>query len=448
LSSIKTHENLHQLIAAHMPPVDPAAPIIDFDKSRGSRIFDKGRGRHIIDFACHYSSLPLGYSHPGFREEAFEKELLKVSRIKIANLDYVSDEWYEFFEVFHRVLGAEGFEKFFFIDGGALAVENTLKAAFDWKVRRNMRQGKGERGYHVIHFRQAFHGRSGYTLTMTNTTDPNKTKYYAKFDWPRVLNPKMRFPLEGKNLEDTLEDERAARNEIDHLIRERKDDIAAIIIEPVQGEGGDNHFRPEFLRYLREVADQNDILLIFDEVQTGCGMCGEAWAWQALGVEPDLFAFAKKAQVGGFMAGPRLLEEEHNVFNVPSRISSTWGASLPDMVRAKKILEIVEQENLFENARKQGKKMVEMLKGIEERTEVITNVRGLGLFVACDLLHPGVRSNVVDKLMENGVMGLVCGETSLRFRPPLNVADDEIDEAMEILERTLKAVDIPRERTL
>lgn len=436
-----------EAVGRHVPPIDPATPIIDWEKSQGARMFDRTSGKAVIDFASHYASLPLGYNHPGFHDAEFEKDLLAVSRIKIANLDVLSDQYEAFLNTFRRVAVPKNFDRLFFIDGGALAVENAIKAAFDWKVHRNMRNGKGERGYQVLHFREAFHGRSGYTLSLTNTADPNKTRYFPKFDWPRVMNPKMRFPMEGENLEATLEDERAAMREIEKVFAEKGDDIAAILIEPIQGEGGDNHFRPEFLRFLRAMADEHDALLCFDEVQTGMGMTGKMWAWQCLGVEPDIVAFAKKAQVGGFMAGPRIMTEEKNVFTVPSRISSTWGASLTDMVRCRKYCEIIEKENLLENVNARGAQIIAGLKGIEERTELITNVRGRGLFIAFDLVHPEVRGQVYDAMYDNGLMALICGTVSIRFRPHLNVTADVVQEALDITEATLKAVSAPVSQT-
>lgn len=438
-----TSNNVIASVAPYVVPIDPATPVLDFEKSKGPRLYDRNVEKLIIDFASHFASLPLGYNHPGFFEAEFERELLQVSRIRVANLDVLSDSYVTFLDTFRRVVGLPGFDKFFFIDGGALAIENALKAAFDWKIHRNIRLGKGERGTEILHFREAFHGRTGYTMSMTNTADPNKTKLFPKFNWPRVLNPKVRFPLEGENLAAVLEAERAAMNEIETIFEQKADDIAAILIEPHQGEGGDNHFRPEFLQFLRRMADKYDAILIFDEVQCGMGMSGKTWAHQHAGVTPDIIAFAKKAQVGGIMCNHRILEEPKNVFTVPSRISSTWGASLTDMVRCRKYLEIIEAENLVEHAAVMGKQIVARLQEIAKRTELIENVRGLGLLIAFDMVYPETRSDYYNKLYDNGLMVLLCGEKSIRFRPHLNVTQEAVDEALEIVERTLRALPVP-----
>lgn len=425
-------------VRPYVPPIDQFPLVINFAKSHGAFLFDEASMSHKIDFAGSYASMPLGYNHPAMTTPEFERELVEVSRVRIANLDVLCEPYARFLETFVRVAGA-GFTKYFFVDGGALGVENAMKAAFDWKVRRNLAAGRGERGHEILHFRQAFHGRGGYTLSVTNTADPNKTKHFPKFPWPRVTNPKCHFPLEGDHLDQTLQGERAAMNEIEHAFAAKRDDIAAILIEPIQSEGGDNHFRPEFLRFLRETADANDCLLIFDEVQTGMGLTGDMWAWQTLGVRPDIVCFAKKAQVGGFMAGERLLAEPHNVFVVPSRISSTWGASLTDMVRCRKYLEIYESENILENVRARGAELIRHLHAIADDLECIENVRGRGLMAAFDLVYPEMRNELLAALERNGLLLLPCGEKSVRFRPHLNVTREVIGKAMDILAATLEA---------
>src|SRR6202035_816970 len=134
------------------------------------------------------------------------------------------------------------------------------------KVRKNFARGiREEKGKQVLHFANAFHGRPGYTLSLTNTADPRKTQYFPKFDWPRIDNPKIEFPATEESLADAARREEAALAAARQFLVERKDDIAGFIMEPIQGEGGDNHFRPEFFRAVRQLCDENDMLLIFDE---------------------------------------------------------------------------------------------------------------------------------------------------------------------------------------
>ncbi len=327
----------------------------------------------------------------------------------------------------------------FFIEGGAPAVENALKTAFDWKVRKNIKNGKGEKGYKVIYFEEAFHGRTGYAISLTSTFDKRKTMYFPRFDWPKVINPKITFPLNEENLRKTIEKEEKAIEQIEDVIEKNPDDIAALIIEPIQGEGGDNHFRGEFLRKLREICNKYDIMYIVDEIQTGMGLTGKLWCHQHFDFKPDILCFGKKTQVCGIMVGEKVDEVEDNVFKVSSRINSTFGGNLVDMVRCKKYLEVIEEEHLVENARKQGEVLLKGLEELQERyPDKVSNARGRGLMCAFDLPSTKLRDEAKKKIYENGVLILGCGERSIRFRPPLTIEREEIEEGLSIIEDVLK----------
>jgi L-lysine 6-transaminase len=346
----------------------------------------------------------------------------------------------EFVDTFGKYAVPKHFHHLFFIAGGALAIENGLKAAFDWKIRKNLEKGKGKKGRQVIHFKDAFHGRTGYTLSMTNTFNVNKIKYFTKFNWPRIENPKIQFPLTDANLKDVKEREKQAVDEIRNAVAQNPDDIAALIIEPIQGEGGDNHFRKEFFQELRKLCDEHDMMFIVDEVQSGVGLTGKMWAYQHFDFEPDILAFGKKTQVCGIMVGNRIDEVKENVFVIPSRLNSTWGGNLVDMVRCQKYLEIIDEENLIKNAEIQGKRLLQGLEIMEKKyPQKISNVRGRGLMCAFDLLTPEKRDALKDKLYANHLLVLTCGSVTIRFRPPLNITSEEIDETLEIIEKTVKA---------
>jgi L-lysine 6-transaminase len=411
------------------------------DKSHGNWVHDARTGDEYLDFFALFASSPVGYNHPKLTSEEFRQKLGRVAVNKITNSDIYSVEMAEFVETFGRVAVPDHFKYLFFIDGGALAVENALKAAFDWKVRKNLAAGKGEKGYQVIHFQQSFHGRSGYTLSMTNTADPAKTQYFPKFPWPRIKNPKLTFPVDDAVIAEVKKAEAEALDQIHRALRDNPDDIAAMIIEPIQGEGGDNHFRKEFFAELRKIADENEMLLIFDEVQTGLGATGKMWCWEHYGVAPDILAFGKKTQVCGIMASARMDEVPQNVFHVASRINSTWGGNLTDMVRCTRYLQVMEEENLVANAAKSGGHLLEKLEGLRKQFPgIVSNVRGLGCFCAFDLPNPEIRGKLINRAYERKLLVFKGGVRGVRFRPALTISTEEIDRGVAILSDCLKAI--------
>jgi L-lysine 6-transaminase len=414
--------------------------VLDDERSRGSYLHNAATDSRLIDFYGFFGSMPVGYNHPHFAEPAVQKELARAAKIKIANSDIYSRSYAEFVETFSRVAGLPPLERYLFIEGGALAIENALKAAMDWKVRKNIAAGHGERGTEILHFQHAFHGRSGYTMSLTNT-DPRKTDLFAKFKWPRVTNPAIDFSLaESEREADVIAREKKAEEEIRRFIEERGIDIAAIIIEPIQGEGGDNHFRGEFLQRLREICDESELLLIFDEVQTGLGTTGRTWCAQHFDVVPDVLAFGKKVQVCGIMAGPRLDEVPDNCFRLPSRLNSTWGGNYTDMIRSTHFLRIIEKENLVENARVVGEYFLKALLQLQGEQSIMTAVRGRGLFIAFDLPDPKTRDDFWKGLFDRGLLVLKSGDHSIRFRPALDITTDVIDEAIDLLRAQCEAM--------
>src|SRR6267378_7783997 len=409
--------------------------VVDLEKSRGSYIYDTASDRRLIDLYGFFGSMPVGFNHPYFDRDDVKSDLLRAAKVKIANSDIYSEAYAEFVETFSRVAGLPPLERYLFIEGGALAVENCLKAAMDWKVRKNLAAGRGERGTGLLHFRHAFHGRTGYTMSLTNT-DPRKTDLFAKFDWPRVSCPCIDFSLpESERERDVIEREQKAEREIREFIEQRGIDICAIIIEPIQGEGGDNHFRGEWLQKLRTICDESDILLIFDEVQCGMGATGRNWCCEHFNVVPDLLAFGKKAQVCGVMAGPRLDEVKDNAFRLSSRLNSTWGGNFTDMVRSTHYLRIIEREHLVENAAKVGAYFLDRLRDLQREEPTISAARGRGLFLAFDLPDPKTREEFWRGFFALGVLTLRSGENSIRFRPALDLTADVVDEAIELMRK-------------
>lgn len=431
---IKSTE-VHKVISKHML-ADGFEIVLDLKRSRGIKLVDEISGDEYIDFFTFFASSPLGLNHPFLNSEEVKNILGHAAVNKPSNSDIYTTYMADFVDTFGRIAKPDYMKYLFFIAGGALAVENGLKVAFDWKVKKNFQKGiKEEKGHQVIHFKEAFHGRSGYTLSLTNT-DPVKIQYFPKFNWPRIVNPKIKFPLEN-HLDEVINLEKQAIEEIKTAINNNPDDIAVIIIEPVQAEGGDNFFRKEFFKQLRNIADENEILLMFDEVQTGFGLTGKFWAAEHY-VKPDIIAFGKKAQVCGIMVSDRIDEVPDNCFKVSSRINSTWGANFTDMVRSKYIMDVIHDEKLVENSKVVGEYLKNQLNLIQQEfPKLISNSRGLGLMCAFDLPNHKLRDEFRKIAYKEKLMILGCGDHSIRFRPPLNITTDELDEGLKVIRKVL-----------
>ena len=439
---------VHAQIEKYLPPGSEPL-VVDLDGSHGAYLRDALTGKEYIDFFTYFASAPVGHNHPKMHDAAFIEKLLSAAISKPSSSDFYTTYMAEFVETFARLAMPAEMKHLFLISGGALAVENALKVAFDWKVRRNFARvsqpasnGNLHRidglGGRVIHFRDAFHGRSGYTLTMTNTEDARKYLYFPKFDWPRVVNPKLRFPVTDEVLADVKRVEDIAVAQIETAVQQYPGDIAALIIEPIQGEGGDNHFRPEFFAELRRLADQHDFLFIVDEIQSGMGITGKMWAMEHMGVQPDIIVFGKKAQVCGIIVGPRIDEVKDNVFQEESRINSTWGGDVTDMVRSTRFLEIIHEDKLLEHTARMGEVLMAGLQSAAASSKgFMSNVRGRGMMVAFDVPDKAARDAMIERMKDNGMYALKSGNRSIRFRGMLDTPAEIIDKAVKIVEQSL-----------
>lgn len=425
---------LHKELAKHI--LADGLPIeFDIEKSQGSFVLDRN-GDSYLDMFSMFASSPVGYNHPDI--VAQQEFLGRMAINKPAMSDIYPYQYAKILETFARVAIPAELPYTFFISGGTLAVENALKAAFDWKTRLNMAQGKDVVASQVIHFKEAFHGRSGYTLSLTNTNDPRKYLYFPKFDWPRITNPKLHFPLTEDSLQETISQEKIAIQQIEEALAQNPNDIACLIIEPIQAEGGDNHFRPEFFQQLRKICDRHEILLILDEVQTGLAMTGKMWAYQHYDIIPDLICFGKKSQVCGILGNKAKFDQvEHHVFQESSRINSTFGGNFIDMLRFQIILEIMEKEDLAAKAEHMGRYLLEQVQKLVTKYPQLSAARGLGLVVAFDFETAAQRNDFINRSLENKLLILGCGEKSIRFRPHLTVSTAEIDQAIGLIEQSL-----------
>jgi L-lysine 6-transaminase len=377
--------------------------VVDIDRSEGSWIVDVETGNKYLDCYSQFASQALGWNHPALVNAQFY--LGKVALHKLANSDMYSEEYHDFVTRFSSI--TPDFSHYFFIEGGALGVENALKAAFDWKAQKlGICSSEAINRMGVAHMYKAFHGRTGYTLSMTNT-DTIKTKRFPQFNWTTMFD-------------------------VDTLGQYINDNTAAIVIEPIQGEGGDNHFSEAVFTELRHLADKHEAMLIFDEVQTGVGLTGKMWAYEHFGVIPDMMCFGKKTQVCGFCSTERIDEVPSNVFNTSGRINSTWGGNIVDMARFRCIIDAIEEEKLVRNAQDVGQDLLWNLRSIDG----LDNVRGRGLMVAFDLKDGKDRDALMAE-MQHHMIALNCGHKSIRLRPALTFSKEDADLASSIIKKAI-----------
>ena len=446
------YKNVRSTIGKHML-ADGMNPVIDLKNSHGSWLVDGTNGKKYLDLFSMYASMSVGYNHPYVLDNAKRLELASIN--KPANSDIYSAQMAEFVDTMGKLVQPSYLPYAFYIEGGALAVENALKIAFDWKSKKNLQLDKSPGKNLVVYLKDCFHGRTGYTMSLTDSPDKRKVQYFPKFNWPRITNPYITFPENEKNIADVEKLEKKSIDELKDILNKSGNDVACLILEPIQGEGGDNHFRYEYFKELKTLSLENNFLLIFDEVQTGIGITGKMWAHQhfcepscqfncnthCVSIEPDIISFGKKTQVCGVFASDRLNEVENHVFKESSRINSTFGGNLVDMVRFTIYLEIIQKENLLNNAMINGQYLLSKLKDLENNfKDKVSNSRGRGLFCAFDLDTSFSRDKLILNMEKEGALILGCGHKSVRFRPHLNISKKEIDIAFEMLINSLKKI--------
>jgi L-lysine 6-transaminase len=405
-------KHVHQIIKKHT--IGDGLDIVACPKkSHGSWVCDALTGNEYLDCYSSFASMPLGWNHPLLVEQV--ERFGRAAIHKIANSDMYCEDYASFVEEFASI--APDFKYFFFIDGGTLAVENAVKAAFDYKMHKlNYKQDFMSNGLDVIHLEHAFHGRSGYALSLTNTK-LDKIWGFPKFPWTRLINPCTSENAVELSL---AQAECAMRN----------GNVAAVILEPIQGEGGDIHLPIKWMNDLRILAHKYDVMFIVDEVQTGVGLTGKMWSYEHFGdLSPDMMCFGKKTQVCGFACTHKIEEVEDHVFAHSGRINSTWGGNIVDMVRFETISKIIKKEHLVENAAVVGDYFQDRLRSCNK----IGHPRGRGLMLAFDMENTVDRDLFCHKVSDK-MLVLKSGEKSVRLRPPLNFTKEDVNIAMEFIE--------------
>ena len=358
---------------------------------QGSWLFDD-EGNRYLDFIAGIATNSLGHGHPAL-VEAIKEQAEKL--IHCSNLYEVPIQA----EVAELLTGATDFDRVFFCNSGTESVEAAIKLA-----RKHARTKYGPGKYEILSFSKSFHGRTYGGLSAT--AQPSLQEGFG--------------PMLPGFVHAPFGDLEAARR----LVGEQ---TAAILVEPIQGEGGVNVPPEGFLQGLRELCDEHGALLIFDEVQTGAGRCGHLYAYQGIGVVPDVLTSAKGLG-GGFPVGAMMAKEEYAALG-PGNHGSTFGGNPLAMAAVKAVLSVVDDEDFLEEARFKGAILKNALEALAARVPG-AEVRGEGLLLALDL-GPELAPRVFEHCLREGVLVNLVGGTTLRLAPPLTVSRTEVRAALD-----------------
>ena len=391
-NSLKVLTKLKKLNGDYFDPY----PFVHSDKGQGCYFKDLDNNT-FLDFSSQISSNPLGYNNPELKQVI--KRYSNTHPIKYAGQDFAIEEHLKLLEELISIT-PKNLNAAFLINSGAEAVENAIKIC----MRKNDKAKFG------ISFQGSFHGRTLGALSLTNS---------------KLLYKKNYFTIPNKILSYSNE----AVNELEHVLRKNSsEEIAFVILEPIQGEGGYNIASKEMINGLRKITRENNIPLISDEVQSGMGRTGKWWAIDNFNITPDVMSAAKALQVAATISN-------RNMFPEPGAISSTWGGGHKlDLTLGCKTIEIIKKKKLLNNVNNQGKYLRKRLQ--ELNLDKISNVRGLGLMNAFDLPNEQLRNNLVIECLKNGLVLLGCGYKGIRLIPPYIVKEKEIDEACEIIKKS------------
>ncbi len=409
-------------------------------RGRGIRVEDVD-GNEFLDFAAGIAVVSTGHCHPEV-VAAIQKQAAEL--IHISGTDFYNEPLTELADRLSAVAPMPGPHKFFYGNSGAEAIECALKLARYHTGRQN-----------VIAFLGAFHGRTMGALSLTGSKPQQKRRFGPML--PGVTH--VRYPYAYRGCTGGPQAEEAFSLGCVRYIEEKlfksilpPEEVAAIFVEPIQGEGGYVVAPDNFLRELRKICDRHGILLVVDEVQSGAGRTGKWWAIEHSGVQPDIVCMAK-----GIASGMPLgicMSRAEIMDWVPGSHASTFGGNPVSIAAALATMDVLEREGIA-NAAHVGEQMLERLHGWKHTHPMVGDVRGRGLMIGIELVTDkatrepatALRNRVEELAFERGLMILGCGETSIRLCPPLIVSEQEATVALDILEESLAQVEKELEQT-
>ena len=377
---------------------------VDFEKSQGSYIYDNNTNKSYLDFFGMYASLPIGYNHKALRSIEFKEEIYKCSHIKVTNCEFLSNETEEFDKAFSNYCGRGNFTNFHYCSTGALAVEAAIKTCLHYKNYEPL---------NILSFKNSFHGVNSYGGFITDRFYTSEPRLRGL---PEIFSTKINPDI--KELAHTLATEK----------------VTCVMVEPIQCTAGDIHHSKEFFSKVKELCDQHDVPLVFDEIQIGFGTTGKLWFYEHLDITPDIVLFGKKAQVSGFMTTEKL----NGIFDPKhvNRLEVTWNSDTLDMIRCKHIMKVYQDENILNNVVDRGNQIKDLLSKIES----IEGLRTAGLIIGFDLKDAETRDKFMEVLYNKGMICNSTGERSIRLRPNLCLSSSDAIHACKLIEQSLSQV--------
>ncbi|OQS04160.1 4-aminobutyrate aminotransferase, mitochondrial precursor [Thraustotheca clavata] len=437
----KEMESMQQAAAVHF--------FVDYTASKGNYIVDVD-GNRYLDVYGQIASLPIGYNHPKIHAAIQDPKNLAILSQRPCLGILPPADWSNMLETTLGKTQPPGLSEITTLMCGSCANENAFKAVFIWYQTKS-RGGKppseldlqscmhneapGSPALSILSFQGGFHGRLLGCLSATHSKAIHKVDIPA-MDWPVAPFPKLKYPLDAYAAENAKEEARCLDYvesilKLHNVTKNATSEIAGIVVEPIQAEGGDNHASPSFFRQLRKLAQDYEVAFIVDEVQTGGGSTGKFWAhehWE-LDNAPDLVSFSKKMQTGGYYAKPDFRPNE------TYRIFNTWMGDPAKMIQLQAFVDVLQSDNLLENTKLAGDYLHAGLQKLADQYPgILSNVRGVGTYLAIDFPSPELRDLAVNRLRQVGLQSGGCGDRSLRFRPSLIFQPKHALETLELID--------------